>query len=300
MREEPQMHTGATVDAWLISKQARRRVSSRTARDQRRYLLRFAEHVGFDRPIADITASDFEGWLVSLADYKPATQVTMAAPIRAFFAWAKARGHVADDPCSDVPRPRIPRQDPKALSRAAVDKIIHAPSDRRSVFRDKTLTIVALSLGLRIGELAKMRVEHWQRSDEVLIVYGEGGTVVSMPCVGDAADALEVWVDFGLLGATSGPMWPSPVHPDRNISRGWIGKLITQVGADGGVKMHPHMLRHTVATHMARDGVPHSVIKAFMRHESDETTGRYTQAAMTDVREVLLDRPGYMRTVGPT
>ena len=294
------MNVGATADAWLVSKQARRRVSSRTARDQRRYLLRFAEHVGFDRPIAEITATDFESWLCTLEEYQPGTQVTMAAPIRAFFAWCRARGHIADDPCSDVPRPRIPRQDPKALSRSTVDKIIHSPSDRRSVFRDKTLTIVAYWLGLRIGELAAMRIEHWDRDEQTLIVYGKGGTIVSMPCVNEAADALEVWVDFGLLGALSGPMWPSPTRADKNISRGWIGKLVKQTGADAGVEMHAHMLRHSIATHLARDGVHHSIIKEYMRHASDETTGRYTRAVMADVRQAMLAQPGFVEPIGHT
>jgi integrase/recombinase XerD len=293
-----------TAQKWLTSKVARGVIDERTAANQLFWLRSFALHVGPERSVRSIKTAEFEEWLATLKTrdgrpYKPGSRNTVAAPIRAFFQWLQARGHVKANPCIDVPRMKVPHADPRALSRSDVERLVRAPTVRPRGFRDRALVLVALSLGLRIVELHRMRVEHWDRDSESLLVLGKGSREDLMPAVGDVAYVLEAWVSIGLGGITMGPMWPSPRWPDQNLARGYIGKLLKWGMAEVGIAGRAHDLRHTAATLMLGDGVPINVVQQFMRHRSLASTEIYVRASRKEVRSAMLDRPPLLRATTP-
>jgi site-specific recombinase XerD len=280
---------------WLDTKVDLGQLTLGTADGQRHNLCRFATHVGPQRPVAEITTDDFVSWLRTLRNHAVGSQITKAAPVRAYFAWAHATGLIPADPCKPIPRPKKPQQDPKALTVDQLDRLLNAPTSRATVFRDRTIIITVYALGLRVGEVAKLRVEHWDRDAGVIKLHRKGGKVTTQPVVGDLEVVLGDWVSRGLWGATSGPMWPSPRIRGEGLARSYIGAMIPAFGREVGVTLTAHQLRHTIATFLARDGVPESIIKEFLDHESAESTAIYTRANKVDVRRALETDPEFLR-----
>jgi len=283
-----------TMDYWLTRKQARGRVTAQTAETQRLYLRSFSDWMGPSATVGEVTTRDFEGWLAQLrtkrgAPLMPGSQNTVASPVRAFFRWAVLTGLTSSDPCLDVERAIVPPSVPRSLSKSDIQRLIKACPDLewRSMIR------LTVCLGLRIGDLAQMRVEHWRPDEQVLRVTGKGGSTYELATDGEAGDVLEAWIDHGLDGAAFGPMWPSRNDPDANYSRSWIGANIKRIGRRAGVDLHAHMLRHTTATHLDRAGVPVPVGMRIMRHRSMSSYQKYTVADTDETRPYLLEREPY-------
>ncbi len=173
------MRVGETAESWLTEKMHTGRITPITHANQLRSIRAFAAHIGAETPINDIRPKDVMGWILGMRrpdgrHYAPASRNTIAAPVRAFFAEAAALGWIDADPCRPVARTTVPETEPKALTRVAVDRLLHAPSDRATIFRDRTMIVVTLNLGLRIVEVSRMRVEHYDQEGEALVVYGKG------------------------------------------------------------------------------------------------------------------------------
>lgn len=280
---------------WLTGKVARGNLTAATANGQLANLKAFGSHIGEGRTVDSITIADFENWMASLHTcYQPGSVRTKASPIRQFMAWAHREGHIARNPCLDVGNPPLPDNPPRSLTRASFDRLIHTSSDRSTVFRDRTMIIVAFGLGLRISEMARMRVEHYDPDQQTMFLYRKGRKERYQPCEGAVVPAVEDWIHYGLWGAASGPMWPSPRRRGENLDRGYIGVVLKRSGAEVGVRMTAHELRHTRATFMAQDGVPQSIIQEFLDHSDPAMTARYTRATKSDVRRWMLDTPDYI------
>ena len=78
---------GATTRDWLTGRYARDEISRRTHDNYAEHLHWFSQYVGPDRPVRDITTTDIERWITSLA-VQPTTRTTYTASVRVFFAWA--------------------------------------------------------------------------------------------------------------------------------------------------------------------------------------------------------------------
>jgi len=287
-----------TIEYWLDGKVARGRLKAATADGQRFWLHSFAEFVGEDTPLREIDAEHFERWLAQLRtrrglELKPSSRNTVSTPIRAFFTWCHRRGLIECDPCVDVERARVPEAPVRALTREQVAKVVAAAPNHEW----RAMILVAVNLALRIGDLATMRVEHWDRDRQVLrIPASKGGDTDELATDGEAGEVLAHWVDHGLDGAVAGPMWPSPDRPGENYSRSWIGANLARIGRSVGVDMSAHDLRHTTATDMDREGVPVPIGMKVMRHKSMGSYQRYSVASLNETRKVLSQRVPFHET----
>lgn len=273
---------------WLIMKETHG-ASPLTVTRYRRSLTRFVEDMGVGVTIDSVTPLDFEEWVTELRQpdgrrYKVTSLKTTIAPVRAFYSWAFARRLVDDDPTTGVDLARPPSAPPKRLSRQAVARIIDA-----APHRERTQITLMATYGLRLAELAGLRVEDWDRERDLLTVLGKGRRTRVLPLTGEALHELRGWVDFGLR-ATSGPLWPSPDHVGEPLGAGWIGRRISAVGASVGISVHPHLLRHTAASDMVEEGIDLAAVQAVLGHTSLASTSIYVSSAPEHLRQVLEDK----------
>ncbi len=286
--------TWATMLRWQQRRRGRGQITPNTYDNQLANLEAFATFVGPDTPLDRITPEDFEDWLCHLetcgsphgGDYRASTINSKAAPVRKFFNDMNRRGHIRRDPCIDVPRRRVPPQLPRSLPPETLDRLIANAGSHRN----RALIIVAATTGLRASELARMRVENWDReAQRIMVTRAKTGREDLVWIVGQTEAELDAWVSHGLGGATTGPMWPSTRTGEALIPRS-ISQIVRQAADDAEVRATAHMLRHTFAKAHADRGVPIHVLQALMAHESPTSTGRYTTATLADSYQAMVDQ----------
>lgn len=286
--------TWTTMLRWQQRRRIRGQITTNTYENQLANLQAFADWIGPTTPVDDITAEDFEDWLGHLetsgsphgGDYRASTINSKAAPVRKFFNDMNRRGHIRRDPCMDVPRRKVPPQIPRSLPPDVLDRLIANAGSHRN----RALIVVAATTGLRASELARMRVENWDReAQRILITRAKTGSEDLVWIVGQTETELDGWVRYGLGSPPSGPMWPSVRTGEALIPRS-IGQIVRQAADDADVRATAHMLRHTFAKSHADRGVPIHVLQALMAHASPTSTGRYTTATAADGYRAMIDQ----------
>lgn len=283
---------GDQTNQWLRGRVKRGEITALTGERYRRSLTNFADHLGGpDTPLDLVTPDDFDDWLASARSshgrpYRPGSLNTLGAPVRTFFAWCAARGIIAVDPTADTNRAKVPQAPPKRLTREAVRRLIgHAPPMQRAQ------VIILANLGLRLSELGAMRVEHWNREADLLIIVGKGSKTRVLPLVGEVLEEMTGWVDF-VLRSPDGPMWPHP-RTGEPLGHKWMGQQITKAGEECGIRVWPHALRHTAASDMVEEGIDLAVVQQMLGHSSLTSTSIYVSAAPEHLRAAITGRRAY-------
>jgi len=162
--------------------------------------------------------------------------------------------------------------------------------------RDRAIIILLASLALRAGDLRDLRLTDIDWHQGRLRVVGKGQCETWLPLPQDAGDALLHYLEYSRPGTDDdhvflrvhAPLGPFP-------SSGPISKLVRRAIRRAGIKtpsMGAHLLRHSAATEMLRQGSSLDVIGAVLRHRSIETTALYAKVDLTLLRSVVQPWPG--------
>jgi integrase/recombinase XerC len=204
--------------------------------------------------------------------------------VQQFLAWATAEGHLARDPGLAIRRGRAPKGPPRVIADADISKVLTVAS-----FRGKVMTIVALQLGLRVAEIAGLRVEDLAPLDDLphgyADVLGKGNKRRVLPIPAQAAHVLDRWLRDD---RTAGPLFPSQVGGGRKHMRPHsVSKFLSQVAADAGAYYRPHDLRHTFAVKFLERGGDLKALQELMGHSSLATTEVYLSARPARLRQFI-------------
>ena len=213
------------------------------------------------------------------------------AALRAFYKFAVAEGHLAENVAENLSLPRRWQRLPKALSAADIERLLVPPVDPGpSDLCDLAILELAYASGLRLAELRGIRLEQLHAESGFVNVVGKGNKERIVPVGGRALAALQRYLEAGR------PRLSRPGSPSNLFltSRGTafshtamgsrIGKRARLAGVM--VKVTPHMLRHSFATHLLEHGADLRVIQELLGHASIGTTQVYTHVAGNRLREV--------------
>ncbi len=292
---------------YLAHVQTERRLADGTLVNYRRDLddlLQRAETLG----AAPIDALHIRRWAAQLhaAGMTPRAIATRLSAWRSFFRWMGRHGHVAANPVQDVRAPKAARPLPKALS---VDQAValaayapQAPEPANAAGRS-TETIAArharvhaiaellYSSGLRVSELTGLDLRasptalgwiDWDAAEAT--VTGKGNKRRSVPVGQPALQALRQWLEHRpallrpgadadaqaalFLGARGGRLTPQRV---------WLELRAHAKAAGLDARVHPHMLRHSFASHVLQSSGDLRAVQELLGHSSISTTQVYTR-----------------------
>lgn len=253
---------------------------------------RLAER-GVDLAAAD--AEDWRGWLSDLDDRKLSarTRARKLSAVRAFYRWAVQDGRVGADPTAMLDAPKLPKHLPKALAPAEVDALLAAPDEDTPLgLRDRAMLELLYASGLRVSELVGLRMESVLREERVLVVFGKGGKERPVPFGRTAADAFDRWLREGraaLLDGRRAP-WVFVTARGEAMSRQQFWNRIKAAARKAGIdprRVHPHVLRHSFATHLLEHGADLRAVQAMLGHADIATTEIYTQVTRTRLTKVV-------------
>ena len=201
------------------------------------------------------------------------------------------------NPGASLAGPRSYRREIKVLTIGEVSRLLWGdkpgtlPRDPVEM-RDRVLLGVAYVAGLRASEIGPLETEGvaWQEATQtfsILVRHGKGaGGDVRLPLDRPVSRMLGVWLAVRGAGRF---LWGRP------LTRGAVRKILQRRCAEVGIvaagrRLSPHVLRHSLATHLLDAGVDVRKVQLLMRHRSIATTERYLQVDVGRLAGVLVRR----------
>jgi integrase/recombinase XerD len=240
-----------------------------------------------------ITTADLRAHLTALADggLGARSQARALAAIRGFLRFLVAREILPLDPGRDLRVRRPPGRLPRALGTSEVGTLLAQPAEeKRRGLRDRALLELLYACGLRVSETIALRAPQVNLNAGFVTVLGKGGKERVVPLGSHARAALEAYLARERPRLLRGR--PSPfvfLGPGgRPLTRQAVWKLVrTRARAAGlGVRVSPHTLRHTFATHLLGGGADLRIVQTLLGHADIATTQIYTHVAPGRLREV--------------
>jgi len=224
------------------------------------------------------------------------TQALAVRGVKRFFEWLEVSGQILVNPGERIREPRKHRPCPRALSEEEVERLLSQPDmGTPQGVRDRAMLEVFYSTGMRLEELAGLRLEDINLEEGMVRVnHGKGGKDRVVPLGEEAAYYLKAYlknVRPGLLGARANPkrgvvrqVWVG-MYGAKPVGSGMIEIWVRRYGKRAGLKVNPHLLRHSFATHLVRRGADIAAVSRMLGHANLRTTQGYAKVAGVEVKE---------------
>ena len=232
----------------------------------------------------------FAAWLAAKA-YTDHTRCAHLSALRAFFAHLERTDAILVNPCVDMVLPRLARRLPRGvLTPAEARRVLDAPDmQTRTGLRDKAILEVFYSTGLRLAELARLTVfdvDH--RNGFVRVNKGKGGKDRIVPIGAKACGYVREYLAAARLkwskeNRDERALWLSSKRPHGALKPQLIEVMVKRYGRAAGVRVTPHVWRHTCATHLVANGANLAAVQRQLGHRSLRTTQLYTRVAIPDL-----------------
>ena len=228
--------------------------------------------------------------------------------LKHFYDYLVKHGVVEDNPFLFVDSPKTDKKYPHALYRDQIYEILKRNAERTDelMIRDQTILMILYYCGLRAAELVSLNVQDLNLKTRFLRVIGKGNKERVVPFTVETRDVAKEYIDTlrnkliekymssRLNGVNDKKEASSALILNANgeqlTTRG-LEYILDQIEEKTGtyVDLHPHLLRHTFATHLLENGADLRVIQELMGHESINATQVYTHVSAEAMKQTYID-----------
>ncbi len=278
------MRAGAQrqVDAFLHHIRFERRLSEHTVSAYRRDLAALGEYCA-ERNLADwsrLSTGDLRRFAAGAhrRGLAPRTVQRRLAGARSFFNYLESEGAISHNPARGVRAPRPPRSLPQTLDLDQVTRLLDIPDRSTVARRDRAMLELMYSSGLRLAELADLDVGGVDMREGLIRVIGKGRKTRILPVGRKAIDALKAWMRRRGELAAAGENALFVGVRGRRISPSSVQARLDYWARHAGLPghVHPHMLRHSFATHLLESSGDLRAVQELLGHADISTTQVYT------------------------
>jgi integrase/recombinase XerC len=268
-----------SVQDFLAYLEVERRVSLHTLDAYRRDLAALADWAGTQSVIdlADVQAEQLRAFVAAehRRGLSPKSLQRRLSACRSYYQWLLKHGRITASPAAALRAPKAPRKLPQVLDADEAVRLVEVPTDAPLGVRDRALLELFYSSGLRLSELCALRWRDLDLADGFVTVVGKGGKQRKVPVGSHARSALAAWRHE--RPADNG----APVFPGRGagpISQRAVQIRLKQLAQRQGLfkHVHPHMLRHSFASHILESSGDLRGVQELLGHADIATTQIYT------------------------
>ncbi len=252
--------------------------------------------------VGDASVQELEKWVAQMRarGLAASTIARRLAATRSYYRHAMLTGSRSDNPAAEIALPRRQRKLPRTLSAGEIERLIEAANGvTPRGMRDRALVELLYGAGLRVSEavgLAKTGVDLDARTVRVL---GKGSKERIVPLGRPGVEAVRRYLALGR------PHLDRRHRPDLFLNaRGGaltragafliLRKLADRAGLEPG-RVHPHLLRHSFATHLLEGGADLRSVQEMLGHADLSTTELYTHVSDRRRRESYFDAHPHAR-----
>jgi integrase/recombinase XerC len=220
------------------------------------------------------------------ADAGPTSIARKLSALRSLYRFLVREGIASQNPARAVASPRRPKKLPVVLPEEDAATLVEAPAKLSAplAMRDRAFLELLYGSGLRVAELVGLDVGDVDLGERLARVLGKRRKERIVPFGRPAAEALAAWLDGGRPVLAAGPDHAGAEralflnHRGGRITTRSIARRIDRWVLEAGLPrhVHPHVLRHTFATHLLSNGADLRGIQELLGHASLSTTQRYT------------------------
>lgn len=263
--------------------------------DIRKFAKWFSESNQEPFAISRVTVRDVTDFRKHLREEKEQAVSTVnraLVTVRRFFGWLVEQNHLTANPAKQVKELRNQQLAPKGLEKPEVRKLLRE-IELRSDMRANAIFSLLLYTGCRVSDVVNLELPDLmisERSGSVVFRFGKGNKQRSVPLPLPARKALQTYLESRppLSSQTVFIGERGPLLTDRGIR-----SLCDKYGALIGVKIYPHLLRHTMAHQYLADSDNDLVgLAQILGHENLNTTARYTKRTQNQLSE-SIDKLNY-------
>lgn len=264
--------------AWL---RVEKRYSELTAESYARDLRHLFELSG-DAPLNTLKVHQIRRYIGQLhgRGLSGRSLARMLSAWRGFYSYLMRDHGYTDNPCTGLRAPKAPQTLPQALSPDEAGRLMAIPGDDAQALRDKALVELLYSSGLRLAELVSLEAADMQSSlgSGEVRVTGKGNKTRVVPLGRYAITALQAWLAVRGQLAIAGETALFVGARGQRISPRVVQLRMKQWGITLGItsSVHPHLLRHSFATHVLQSSGDLRAVQEMLGHASISTTQVYT------------------------
>lgn len=231
-------------------------------------------------PLTSLQGADIRHAVATLhgRGLSPRSLARLLSSWRGLYAWLLRLREVSANPCSGLRAPRAPRNLPAALSPDEAAQLVTIDDSSDAGIADRALFELAYSSGLRVSELTGLDVGAIDLATAQARVTGKGSRTRIVPVGREALAALARWLSVRAKLARPGePALFIGTRGRRLTAREVQRRIKRRAQAAGlGIDVHPHMLRHSFASHVLQSSGDLRAVQEMLGHASIASTQVYT------------------------
>ncbi len=211
--------------------------------------------------------------------------------LRNFFQFLVFEKNRHDNPCENIESPKSWKALPKVLTVEQVDSLLSQPNLTTDLgVRDKAMLEVLYATGLRVTELVSIKIQDVHFELGYLNCIGKGSKIRVVPLGRSALVSLESYLRMArwkiIKNKQSDYLFVN--RQGQRLTRQGFWKLLGGYGRRAGItlKIKPHMLRHSFATHLLQRGADLRSVQMMLGHADISTTQIYTHVLKERLREI--------------
>ena len=284
------------LDGYLAAIGARKNLSLYTLRNYAgdlRLFFDFLDARGTSVPALDkLLVREYLSGLVS-SGTASASVTRKVSTLRSFYHYLRNEGVIPNDPMFGVRGPRRERRLPTFLTRDQIETLIAAADGTKpNELRDRAILELLYASGLRVSEATGIDVKDVDLDERTVVVFGKGSRERMVMMGKPAAQAVRVYLSDGRPALARGPQTALFLNRDggrlsQRAVQSMVRKYALKAGMDRSV--HPHLLRHTFATHLLENGAELRVVQTLLGHANVNTTQIYTHVTDSAKRKAIED-----------
>lgn len=220
-------------------------------------------------------------WHLREKDIAPVSVFRKMEALKAFYRFQSAEERVLEDPTRKFRAPKLPKRLPEFLTTAELDALLSQPDGGDyPLARARTMLELLYATGLRASELLSLRPEYVNLEEGWLRVLGKGSKERMVPMHERSRAALRRFLrlrEARFAGKTTDPEIFLG-RAGKALSRVQLWRDLRALGVRARLtrELHPHLLRHTFATHLLKGGADPRSVQEMLGHASLTTTQIYT------------------------
>jgi integrase/recombinase XerD len=280
---------------FLDSLRVERRLAENTVRSYHRDLglcARFFAERGLSDParVSHRDIQDYLQWLSSQG-LSARSRARNLSALRAFYRFLKLEGKTEKDPTEWIEAPRGWKKLPPCLTVAEVEMLLGSPDPGTAAgIRDAALLALLYDCGLRVSELASLRLEAVDMESWLIRVPGKGGRERFVPFGEAALEIVQRYVTEArpLLARNRRNHYLFPGRRGSHLTRQGLWKIVKRHLRESGVRRNvsPHTLRHSFATHLMENGADLRSVQMLLGHADISSTQIYTHLSQERLKKI--------------